>query len=202
MTSIALALLVACKASNRPEPAPPAPSTASSAATETLRFPEPRVRYTPLPGWANRRAEEAKAFVDASAGARWTKPAEGELFRLSAPRGSGFIGVGLRWLPMPDDADPVALLQKVEDADRAFYANRPNQYVATVPPRQIRNEQGIVGAELHSRWDRAGNGEWQRTVQRVFVKNGHVYLLHCDWSDRLGEAPPELSRILDALRFD
>lgn len=202
MMSSALAQVAACKDSNRPAPVQPAPSSAPSAATETLRFPEQGASYSPLPGWANRRAEQAKLFVDADAAARWNKPPEGEIFHLSAPRGDGFIGVDLRWLPMPDEADPVALLQKVDDAERAAFATRPLQYMLTGAPRQIRNEQGIVGAEMSARSDRWGDGKWLRNVRRLFVRNGRAYLLDCGWKDSLGEAPPELPRILEALRFD
>ena len=202
MMSSALTQLAACKDSNRPAPVQPGPSSAPSAATETLRFPEQGVSYRPLPGWANRRAEQAELFVDGDAGARRNKPAEGEMFHLSAPSGSGFSGVDLRWLPMPEDADPVALLQKVDDAERAAYAKRPLQYMLTVPPRPIRNEQGIAGAEMSQRWDRWGDGKWQRTAQRIFVRSGRAYLLNCGWLDRLGDAPPELPRVLEALRFD
>jgi hypothetical protein len=169
---------------------------------EALRFPIHNVSYTPLAGWANRRAEQAKLFVDGDAGARWSKPAEGEIFHLDGPRGTGFIAVSLRSMSMPDDADPVALLQRVVDADRAAYAKQPLQYTITVPPRQIRNEQGIAGAEMLTRWDRWGDGKWQRTALRVFVRNGRAYLLDCGWVDRLGDAPPELPRVLEALRFD
>jgi hypothetical protein len=140
-------------------------------------------------------------FVDGDAGARLTKTAEGEVFHLDAPRGSGFIAVNLLSLPMPDAKDPVALLEGIVDADRAAYAKQPHHYVLTVPPRELRNEQGIRGAEMATRWDRWGDGKWQRTAYRVFVRHGRAYLLDCGWDDRLGETPAELASVLDALHF-
>jgi hypothetical protein len=194
-------LLMACSRTTTPDPSVDAPVVTGSPAGKTaaLRFPSEHLSFTPLPGWTDRRAEEAKRFVDADAGAEWKKPEKGELFQLNAPLGSGFSSVTLGSVEVPADSDPVLLLQTASDAFRKVLAKTSYSYTLVVPPRPVRS-QSLRGAEMYERWEMSDR--WQRTVQRIFMRAGRAYLLRCDWSDKLGDDPPGLQRVLDGLQFD